>query len=155
AVSKPFGVENSSLILSPRMLPPGHGARDRRSLISCPDAPSTAMTLPSSRARRMAGLVVGCVPSAHPIRSTTPQEHNLQLETSTMMWKQGRALQAFRRVQAWFAEHPQVLSNARSSQAALTSQLDALKQVVDAMSTGAAEQTTQKSQATLAAKDEK
>jgi len=72
-----------------------------------------------------------------------------------MKSKQGRTLQAFRRVQAWFAEHPQVLVNAVSSQAALTSQLDALKQVVDAMSAGATEQTTQKSQATLAAKDEK
>ena len=72
-----------------------------------------------------------------------------------MKVQQGRALQAFRRVQAWFAEHPEVLANSGSSKDALAKQLDALKQVVDSMTAGATEQTTQKAQATLAAKDEK
>lgn len=72
-----------------------------------------------------------------------------------MKVQQGRALQAFRRVQAWFVEHPDVLANSGSSKDALAKQLDALTQVVDAMTAGATEQTTQKSQATLAAKDEK
>lgn len=72
-----------------------------------------------------------------------------------MKSRQSRALQTFRRIQAWFAEHPRVLASAGSSQTALASQLDALKQVVDAMTAGATEQTTQKSQATLGAKDEK
>ncbi len=71
-----------------------------------------------------------------------------------MKVQQGRALQAFRRVQAWFVEHPDVLANSGSSKDALAKQLDALTQVVDAMTAGATEQTTQKSQATLAAKDE-
>jgi len=67
---------------------------------------------------------------------------------------QARGLQAFRRVTAWFVEHPQVIANSGSSSAALASQVDALKQVVDSMTAGATEQTTQTSQATLAAKDE-
>ena len=71
-----------------------------------------------------------------------------------MKVQQGRALQAFRRVQAWFVEHPQVLANSGSSKDALAKQLDALTQVVDSMTAGATEQTTQKGQATLAAKDE-
>ncbi len=48
-----------------------------------------------------------------------------------MKVQQGRALQAFRRVQAWFVEHPDVLANSGSSKDALANQLDALKQVVD------------------------
>ena len=72
-----------------------------------------------------------------------------------MKVQQGRALQAFRRIQAWFAEHPQVLANSGSSKDALAKQLDALTHVVDTMTAGATEQTTQKAQATLAAKDEK
>jgi hypothetical protein len=71
-----------------------------------------------------------------------------------MKSKQARGLQAFRRVTAWFVEHPQVIANSGSSSAALASQVDALKQVVDGMTAGATEQTTQTSQATLAAKDE-
>ncbi len=71
-----------------------------------------------------------------------------------MKAQQGRALQAFRRVQAWFVQHPEVLANSGSSKDALAKQLDALAQVVDAMTAGATEQTTQKGQATLAAKDE-
>jgi hypothetical protein len=71
-----------------------------------------------------------------------------------MKSQQGRALQAFRRVQAWFAQHPEVLANSGSSKDALGKQLDALTQVVDSMTAGATEQTTQKGQATLAAKDE-
>src|SRR6516162_7427288 len=72
-----------------------------------------------------------------------------------MKVQQGRALQAFRRVQAWFAEHPEVLANSGSSKDALGKQLDALSQVVGTMTAGATEQTTQKSQTTLAARDEK
>ena len=71
-----------------------------------------------------------------------------------MKSRQTRGLQAFRRVTAWFAEHPQVIANNGSSSAALTSQVDALKQVVDGMTAGATEQTTQTGQATLAGKDE-
>jgi hypothetical protein len=71
-----------------------------------------------------------------------------------MRMQQSRALQAFRRVLAWFVEHPEVLANSGSSKDALANQLDALKEVVDRMTAGATEQTTQKSQATLAAKDE-
>lgn len=71
-----------------------------------------------------------------------------------MKSRQSRALQAFRRVEAWFAENPQVLTNAGSSQAALSNQIGALKQVVETMTAGATEQTMQKSQATLAARDE-
>lgn len=71
-----------------------------------------------------------------------------------MKVQQSRALQAFRRVQAWFAEHPQVIADAGSSKDALAKQLDALTQVVTTMTAGATEQTTQKAQATLAAKDE-
>lgn len=67
---------------------------------------------------------------------------------------QSRSLQAFRRVQAWFAEHPEVLTNAGATQPALASQLDALKQVVDSMTAGATEQTTQREQTTLASSDE-
>ena len=83
------------------------------------------------------------------------EETPLSVESRTMKVQQGRALQAFRRVQAWFVEHPDVLANSGSSKDALAKQLDALTQVVDAMTAGATEQTTQKSQATLAAKDEK
>jgi hypothetical protein len=71
-----------------------------------------------------------------------------------MKLRQGRALQAFRRVQAWFAEHPQVIASAGSSKDALSKQLDALAQVVNSMTAGAAEQSSQKGQATLASKDE-
>jgi hypothetical protein len=72
-----------------------------------------------------------------------------------MKSKELRGLQAFRRVDAWFAEHPQVIANSGSSQAALASQVDALKQVVDAMTASATDQTTQANQATLVARDEK
>jgi hypothetical protein len=57
-------------------------------------------------------------------------------------------------VTAWFADHPQVIANSGTSAAALTSQVDALKQIVASMTARATEQTTQASQATLAAKDE-
>lgn len=72
-----------------------------------------------------------------------------------MQSHQNRGLQAFRRVTAWFTDHPQVIANSGSSSAALASQVDALKKVVDSMTAGATEQTTQMGQATLAAKDEK
>jgi hypothetical protein len=57
-------------------------------------------------------------------------------------------------VTAWFADHPDVIANSGSSAAALGSQMDALKQIVASMTARATEQTTQASQATLAAKDE-
>jgi hypothetical protein len=71
-----------------------------------------------------------------------------------MKSQQTRGLQAFRRVEAWFAEHPQVLATAGSSAVALAKQVDALKQLVARMTAWATEQTFQSSQATLAAKDE-
>ena len=66
-----------------------------------------------------------------------------------------RALQAYRRIEAWFADHPRVIANSGSSATALASQLDALKDVVTTMTDSASEQKMQKGQATLAAKDEK
>src|SRR5690349_11969607 len=71
-----------------------------------------------------------------------------------MQSHQKRGLQAFRRVTAWFTDHPQVIANSGSSSGALSSHVDALKKVVDGMTAGATEQTTQTSQATLAARDE-
>jgi hypothetical protein len=71
-----------------------------------------------------------------------------------MKSQQTRGLQAFRRVEAWFAEHPQVLATAGSSAVALAKQVDALKQIVASMTARATEQTVQSGQATLAAKDE-
>jgi hypothetical protein len=71
-----------------------------------------------------------------------------------MRSQQTRALQTFRRVEAWFAEHPQVIPASGTSAAALSNQVDALKQVVASMTARAAEQASQTGQATLAAKDE-
>lgn len=71
-----------------------------------------------------------------------------------MQTRQTRGLQAFRRVEAWFVEHPNVIPASGSSATALTSQVAALQTVVDRMTVQATEQTTQASQATLAAKDE-
>ena len=67
---------------------------------------------------------------------------------------QSRGLQCFRRVEAWFADHPAVVPATGSSAGALAGQVTALQQVVDRMTAQAAEQITQASQATLAAKDE-
>jgi hypothetical protein len=67
---------------------------------------------------------------------------------------QSRGLQCFRRVEAWFADHPTVVPAAGSSAGALGAQVTALQQVVDRMTAQATEETTQASQATLAAKDE-
>jgi len=67
---------------------------------------------------------------------------------------QTRGLMAFRRVTAWFADHPTVIPGSGTSAAALQSQVDALKQIVASMTARATEQTTQASQATLASKDE-
>jgi hypothetical protein len=57
-------------------------------------------------------------------------------------------------VEAWFAEHGEVIVASGSSAAALSSLLDALKQIVARMTAAATEQTTQTGQATLAARDE-
>jgi hypothetical protein len=46
---------------------------------------------------------------------------------------QSRGLQCFRRVEAWFAEHPGVVPAAGSSAGALAGQVTALQQVVDRM----------------------
>jgi hypothetical protein len=67
---------------------------------------------------------------------------------------QTRGLQAFRRIEAWFAEHPQVIAASGTSSAALSNQVDALKQIVASMTARATEQASQTGQATLAAKDE-
>ena len=72
-----------------------------------------------------------------------------------MKSKQTRGLQAFRRVEAWFAAHPDVIPASGSSATALASRVDALKSVIERMSAQAATQTTQDQQTTLAAKDEK
>jgi hypothetical protein len=71
-----------------------------------------------------------------------------------MKSKQTRGLQAFRRIKAWFGEHPQVMAAAGSIGAALSNQVEALKQVVASMTARATEQASQSGQATLAAKDE-
>jgi len=71
-----------------------------------------------------------------------------------MKWNETRGLQAFRRVDAWFADHPQVIANAGASATSLSAQVAALQQVIARMTTQATEQATQASQATLAAKDE-
>jgi len=71
-----------------------------------------------------------------------------------MKSKQPRGLQAFRRIKAWFGEHPQVIAAAGSIGAALSNQVEALKQVVASMTARATEQASQTGQATLAAKDE-
>src|SRR5258705_10014788 len=68
--------------------------------------------------------------------------------------KQLRGLQAFRRVEAWFAGHPQVIPASGSSAQALTKQVTALTSLVDRMTRQGTEQITQKGQATLVAKDE-
>ena len=49
------------------------------------------------------------------------------LQGVRMKSHQTRGLQAFRRIEAWFAEHPQVLGAAGSSAAALSNLVDALK----------------------------
>src|SRR5437879_2088348 len=46
--------------------------------------------------------------------------------------KQSRGLQTFRRVEAWFADHPQVIPASASSAQALTKQVTALKASIDA-----------------------
>lgn len=71
-----------------------------------------------------------------------------------METRQSRGLQSFRRVEAWFADHPSVVPAAGSSAGALAGQVTALQQVVDRMTAQATDQTTQATQATLAAKDE-
>jgi hypothetical protein len=71
-----------------------------------------------------------------------------------MKSKQTRGLQAFRRIEAWFGEHPQVITASGSSAAALAKQVDALKQLIARMTAWAAQQVFQTGQATLAAKDE-
>jgi len=71
-----------------------------------------------------------------------------------MKSRQTRGLQAFRRIEAWFAEHPQALVAAGSSAAALANQVDALKQLIARMTALATQQAFQTGQATLAAKDE-
>lgn len=71
-----------------------------------------------------------------------------------MKTTQSRGLQAFRRVVAWFAAHPEVIPGSGSSATALAGRVDALTRVVERMSTQATEQSTQAKQATLAATDE-
>src|SRR5437899_12572245 len=71
-----------------------------------------------------------------------------------MKTKQSRGLQSFRRVEAWFADHPQVIPASGSSAQALTRQVAALTTLVDRMTQQATEQITQKGQAMLIAKDE-
>ena len=71
-----------------------------------------------------------------------------------MKSRQTRGLQAFRRIEAWFAEHPQMLAAAGSSAAALANQVDALKQLIARMMASATQQVFQAGQATLAATDE-
>ena len=71
-----------------------------------------------------------------------------------MKTKESRGLQAFRRVEAWFADHPQVIPASGSSAQALTRQVTALTSLVDRMTQQSTEQITQQGQATLVAKDE-
>jgi hypothetical protein len=72
----------------------------------------------------------------------------------SMLTKQSRALQAFRRVEVWFADHPAVIPASGTSAQALTNQVAALSGVITRMTAQGTDQTTQKGQATLAAKDE-
>jgi hypothetical protein len=67
---------------------------------------------------------------------------------------EARGLQAFRRIDAWFVDHPQVVSNSGSSAPALASQVDALKAITDRMAQQATDQTNQQGQTKLASKDE-
>src|SRR6185437_16484878 len=71
-----------------------------------------------------------------------------------MKTKQLRALQAFRRVEAWFTEHPEVIPASGTSAQALTNQVTALTQVITRMTAQSTAQATSTGQATLAAKDE-
>src|SRR6185437_8899220 len=71
-----------------------------------------------------------------------------------MLSRQSRTLQSFRRVEAWFAEHPEVIPASGTSTQALTNQVNALSGVVSRMTEQGAQQVTQTGQATLAAKDE-
>jgi len=71
-----------------------------------------------------------------------------------MLTTQSRGLQAFRRVEAWFTDHPQVVPATGTSAPALTKQLTALTVLVDRMTQQSTEQITQRGQATLVAKDE-
>jgi len=63
-----------------------------------------------------------------------------------MKSRQTRGLQAFRRIEAWFAEHPQALVAAGSSAAALANQVDALKQLIARMTALAIQQAFQTGQ---------
>ena len=71
-----------------------------------------------------------------------------------MKSRQTRGLQAFRRIEAWFADHPQVIADSGSSAAALANHVDTLKQLVARMTAWATQQAVQSGQATLAATDE-
>ena len=109
---RPHTVELSSSVSGPRSrtLHPAFECRNDTSVIVAPrtsqrhgwsykehDAVATA--------RRRAGLVVGRVPSADPPGSRTPEDTTVSGD-SHMKSKELRGLQAFRRVDAWFAEHP-------------------------------------------------
>jgi hypothetical protein len=69
---------------------------------------------------------------------------------------QERTLQAFRRVQGWFAANKEFTANGGSTRTpALATQLEALNGVVSRASDHAAQQNTQASQSQLIAKDER
>src|ERR1051326_9264958 len=73
-----------------------------------------------------ADVVAGRVPSMDPER-TQGIGGTTVLQGVRMKSHQTRGLQAFRRVEAWFAEHPQVLAGAGSSAAALPNLGDGLR----------------------------
>ncbi len=69
--------------------------------------------------------------------------------------RQERVLQAFRRVQGWFAANPQyVAKDGQASTPALAAQLEALNGLVERLTDYAAQQQTQLSQSLLVSKDE-
>jgi len=71
-----------------------------------------------------------------------------------MLTTQSRGLQSFRRVDAWFVDHPEVIAASGSSAHALTNGVTALRGVIARMTEQGTEQVTQQAQATLVAKDE-
>lgn len=71
-----------------------------------------------------------------------------------MVSKQVRGLQSFRRLDAWFVDHPEVIPASGSSAQALTNGVNDLRGVITRMTEQGTEQATQTEQATLVAKDE-
>jgi len=72
-----------------------------------------------------------------------------------METKVSRGAQVFRRVEAWFVSHPEVVAATGAGADALAKQLDALKGVIDRIAANAAAFGREDGQTTLTATDEK